>query len=171
VIVSGIRWGDAAGWVSGIGSLSAVTVALWQGTVARRRATRVDESAQAALISAYLGLRADDGEQRFPRQSVYLLLRNASTAIVGPLHAEIIDTITDCLIPMDMPSLEPTGGAEIRVLVEVEVPKPDEVGRYRMQRYQFTDNAGFVWEQAGRGLHMLKRPQSAGGRKPIRSRS
>lgn len=55
-----LNWGDVPTWVAAIGTVSAVSLALWQNMVDRRTARTRAVRAQAELISAWYGGDRDD---------------------------------------------------------------------------------------------------------------
>ncbi len=68
--LSTLNWGDVPTWIASIGTLAAISIALWQILGDRRRAAEQQRRAQAELISAwYAG--ADHDHSR-------LVIRNAS---------------------------------------------------------------------------------------------
>jgi hypothetical protein len=176
--MSAIQWGSVATWVAGVGTVSAVSLALWESRAERKERLRRELRYQAERISAwFVGMHKDphgeDPRSEDPRREAWLPPELRGRAADVELLNNSEDQVTEVLVFLSRVSYkvqrwwdqEPEYRAMIGVLAPgrwtISVPKSGGAvvnvklgGSPAMSRVMviisFTDSAGNHWARGAR---------------------
>ena len=185
--MSAVQWGTVSTWVAGIGTVAAVSLALWEARGERKERLRRELRQQAERISAwFVGMHKDpdggepDGED--PRRDAWLPPELRGRAADVELLNNSEDPVTDVLVFLSRVSYkvqrwwdqEPEYRVMIGVLPPgrwtISVPRSggaivdvklggSSAGSRVIAVISFTDSAGNHWARGARGeLRQLPTP-------------
>jgi hypothetical protein len=180
--MSAVQWGTVATWVASVGTVTAVSFALWEARGDRKERLRRELRQQAVRISAWFVEMHKDPNGEDPRREAWLPAELRGRAADVELLNNSEDPVTDVLVFLSRVSYkvqrwwdqEPEYRAMIGVLPPgrwtITVPKSGGAiarvklgGSPAMSRVMviisFTDNAGNHWARGARGeLRQLPAP-------------
>jgi hypothetical protein len=176
--MSAVQWGSVATWVAGVGTVSAVSLALWEARRERKERLRRELRRQAERISAWFsGMHKDphgeDAHEEDPRREAWLPPELRGRAADVELLNNSEDQVTEVLVFLSRVSYkvqrwwdqEPEYRAMIGVLAPgrwtISVPKSggaivdvklggSPAGSRVMVIISFTDSAGNHWARGAR---------------------
>jgi len=176
--MSAVQWGSVATWVAGVGTVAAVSLALWEARGERKERLRRELRHQAERISAwFVGMHKDphdeDPHSEDPRREAWLPPELRGRAADVELLNNSEDQVTEVLVFLSRVSYkvqrwwdqEPEYRAMIGVLAPgrwtISVPKSGGAvvnvklgGSPAMSRVMviisFTDSAGNHWARGAR---------------------
>ena len=176
--MSAVQWGSVATWVAGVGTVSAVSLALWEARGERKERLRRELRHQAERISAwFVGMHkephGEDAHEEDPRREAWLPPELRGRAADVELLNNSEDQVTEVLVFLSRVSYkvqrwwdqEPEYRAMIGVLAPgrwtISVPKSGGAvvdvklgGSPALSRVMviisFTDSAGNHWARGAR---------------------
>jgi len=176
--MSAVQWGSVATWVAGVGTVSAVSLALWEARGERKERLRRELRHQAERISAwFVGMHkephGEDAHEEDPRREAWLPPELRGRAADVELLNNSEDQVTEVLVFLSRVSYkvqrwwdqEPEYRVMIGVLAPgrwtISVPKSggaivdvklggSPAGSRVMVIISFTDSAGNHWARGAR---------------------
>lgn len=146
-----VQWGNVSTWLSAVGSLAAVIVALSLAVARSHRDRSREERDQAEMIAGWLDVGEFQGEE-----CVRLLVRNSSQAAVTRIVAKIRDVTTPSadVSSVEINGIPPTAEPVVR---RVAAPFPSPGYQYELISLEFSDYRDTRWTLSTRDG--LKRSQ------------